>query len=92
MTLLLTNDEVSRALTPEGTVAATERIYRELAGGAAVNRPRTQTYLPAESREHPGFRYRMKTQEGGSLSSGVWALRVTSDSVVRRILDTVQAP
>ncbi len=79
MTLLLTNAEVERSLTPEAAIRSTERIYRELAEGAAVNRPRTQTYLPAESREHPGFRYRMKTQEGGSLSTGVWALRLTSD-------------
>jgi alanine dehydrogenase len=79
MTLLLTNDDVEKALTPEAAIASTEQIYRELAEGAAVNRPRTQTYLPAESREHPGFHYRMKTQEGGSLNTGVWALRVTSD-------------
>jgi alanine dehydrogenase len=79
MTLLLNNDEVERALTPEDTVAATEQIYRELAEGAAINRARSQTYLPAESRENPGFQYRMKTQEGGSLDTGVWALRITSD-------------
>ena len=79
MTLLLTNDDVERALTPEDAIASTERIYRELAENAAINRPRSQTYLPAQSLENPGFQYRMKTQEGGSLSTGVWALRVTSD-------------
>jgi len=35
--------------------------------------------MPVESKEHPGFRYRMKTQEGSGESSGVWALRITSD-------------
>ncbi len=79
MTLLLTNEEVEQVLTPEDTIAATESIYRELANGAALNRPRTQTYLPVESKEHPGFKYRMKSQEGGSSESGVWALRITSD-------------
>ncbi len=79
MTLLLTNDEVEQALTPQDAIAATESIYRELAEGKALNRPRSQVYLPAESREHPGFHYRMKTQEGGSLDCGVWALRITSD-------------
>jgi alanine dehydrogenase len=79
MTLLLNNADVERALTAEDSIAATEEIYRELAQDAAINRPRTQTYLPAESRENPGFQYRMKTQEGGSLSTGVWALRITSD-------------
>lgn len=77
--LLLTNEEVEQALTPQDAIAATESIYRELAEGTALNRPRSQVYLPAESREHPGFKYRMKTQEGGSLECGVWALRITSD-------------
>ena len=79
MTLLLNNDEVERALTPQDAIAATECIYRELAEGKAINRPRSQTYMPVESKDHPGFRYRMKTQEGSGVSSGVWALRITSD-------------
>jgi ornithine cyclodeaminase/alanine dehydrogenase-like protein (mu-crystallin family) len=79
MTLLLTNEEVEQALTPQDAISATESIYRELAEGKALNRARSQVYLPAESRKNPGFHYRMKTQEGGSLDCGVWALRVTSD-------------
>lgn len=79
MTLLLNNEEVERALTPEDAISATESICRELAEGKAVNRPRSQTYMPVESKEHPGFRYRMKTQEGSGVESGVWALRITSD-------------
>jgi alanine dehydrogenase len=79
MTLLLTNEEVDRALTPQDAIAATECIYRELAESQAVNRPRSQTYMPVESKEHPGFRYRFKSQEGSSAQTGVWALRITSD-------------
>jgi ornithine cyclodeaminase/alanine dehydrogenase-like protein (mu-crystallin family) len=79
MTLLLTNEEVERALTPEDAIAATECIYRELAEGKAINRSRSQTYMPVESKEHPGFHYRFKSQEGASEQSGVWALRITSD-------------
>ena len=79
MTLLLTNDDVERALTPADAIVATECVYRELVEGQAINRPRSQTYLPVESREHPGFRYRFKSQEGSSVASGVWALRITSD-------------
>ena len=79
MTLLLNNEEVEKALTPQDAIEATESIYRELAEGQAVNRPRTQTYLPVESKEHPGFHYRFKSQEGSSPKCGVWALRVTSD-------------
>jgi ornithine cyclodeaminase/alanine dehydrogenase-like protein (mu-crystallin family) len=79
MTLLLTNEEVAKALTPRDAIEATESIYRELAEGKAVNRPRSQTYLPVESKSHPGFCYRFKSQEGGSQESKVWALRITSD-------------
>jgi len=79
MSLLLSNDDVERALTPEDAIAATETIYRELAEGLAINRARSQTYMPVESKEHPGFHYRFKSQEGSGVSSGVWALRVTSD-------------
>src|SRR5437763_5126652 len=79
MTWLLNNDEVEKALTPADTIAATESVYRELADGAAFNRARSQVYLPVESKENPGFRYRFKSQEGGSPGTGVWALRITSD-------------
>ena len=40
MTLLLTNEEVEQALTPQDAIAATESIYRELAEGKALNRAR----------------------------------------------------
>src|SRR5207244_8774464 len=49
------------------------------AEGAALNRARSQVYLPVESTANPGFRYRFKSQEGGSPGTGVWALRITSD-------------
>src|ERR1700761_5074157 len=77
--LLLNNEEVERALTPQDAIASTEAIYRELAEGKAINRPRSQTYFPVESNEHPGFQYRFKSQEGAGVASGVWALRITSD-------------
>jgi alanine dehydrogenase len=79
MTLLLSNEEVDKALTHADALAATEAILGELAVGKAINRPRSQTYMPVESKEHPGFKYRFKSQEGGGVGSGVWALRITSD-------------
>jgi alanine dehydrogenase len=79
VTLLLNNQEVERALDHQDALEATEAILGELARGEAVNRPRTQTYMPVESKENPGFRYRFKSQEGGGVGSGVWALRITSD-------------
>src|SRR2546426_10261854 len=79
MTLLLNNDEVEKALTPADTIAATEAAYGDLAEGVALNRASSKVYLPAESKNNPGFRYRFKSQEGGSPGTGVWALRITSD-------------
>ena len=79
MTLLLSNADVEQAITPQDTIDATEQIYRELAEGVALNRARSQVYLPSESKNNPGFQYRFKSQEGGSPGTGVWALRVTSD-------------
>ena len=79
MTLLLSNADVEQAITPQDTIDATEQIYRELADGVALNRARSQVYLPSESKNNPGFQYRFKSQEGGSPGTGVWALRVTSD-------------
>ncbi|HWF09800.1 MAG TPA: ornithine cyclodeaminase family protein [Bryobacteraceae bacterium] len=77
--ILLSNEDVEKALTPEDAIAATETIYRELAEGKAINRPRSQTYMPVESVNNPGFKYRFKSQEGSGVASGVWALRITSD-------------
>src|SRR5437867_8528387 len=79
MTLLLNNDEVEKVLTPEISIQATEAIYRELAEGTAYIRPGSQVDVTAESKNHPGFHYRFKSQEGGSPGTGVWALRITSD-------------
>jgi len=79
VTLLLNNQEIEQALTVEDAIAATESIYREIAEGKAINRPRTMTYLPTHSKANPDFQYRCKSQEGGSAQCGVWALRITSD-------------
>ena len=46
MTLLLSNEDVEKALTPGDTIAATEQIYRELADGVALNR-RAEPGLPS---------------------------------------------
>ena len=53
MTLLLTNEEVERSLTPEDAILATESIYRELADGRAVNRPRSPNVYYHLSHDQP---------------------------------------
>lgn len=76
---VLSNADLEQVLTAEECMDALETSYRELAVGRAANRPRNHTYFPVESEQYPGFRFRFKSQEGGSVSSGVWALRITSD-------------
>jgi ornithine cyclodeaminase/alanine dehydrogenase-like protein (mu-crystallin family) len=76
---VLSNEDVEAVLGVEDTLDALEQAYKEYALGEAANRPRTHTYFPVEDDRYPGFRFRFKSQEGGSVSSGVWALRITSD-------------
>lgn len=76
---ILSNADVEQVLTIDECLTALETAYVELATGKAANRPRNHTYFPVEDPRFPGFRYRFKSQEGGTVSSGVWALRITSD-------------
>lgn len=76
---ILSNADVEQVLTADECLSALETAYLEFAAGKAANRPRNHTYFPVEDSRFPGFRYRFKSQEGGNLSSGVWALRITSD-------------
>jgi alanine dehydrogenase len=76
---ILSNADVEQVLTADECLSALETAYVELANGLAANRPRNHTYFPVEDSRYPGFRYRFKSQEGGNVSSGVWALRITSD-------------
>jgi ornithine cyclodeaminase/alanine dehydrogenase-like protein (mu-crystallin family) len=83
---VLANEDVERVLDPEECLNVLEVAYREHATGAAANRPRNHTYFPVEDPRFDGFRYRFKSQEGGNVSSGVWALRITSDMVGTEML------
>jgi ornithine cyclodeaminase/alanine dehydrogenase-like protein (mu-crystallin family) len=76
---ILSNGDVEQVFDVGECMAALETAYRELALGQGANRPRNHTYFPAEDPDHPGFRFRFKSQEGGTVTSGVWALRITSD-------------
>jgi alanine dehydrogenase len=89
--LVLSNEDVESVLTVEDCMSSLETAYKEFANGHAANRARTHTYFPVEDAHHPGFRFRFKSQEGGSVSSGVWALRITSDMVgVERLANGVE--
>ena len=79
--LVLSNEDVEVVLTLEDCLSSLEAAFVELSDQRAANRERTHTYFPVEDERHPGFRYRFKSQEGGGVSGGVWALRITSDMV-----------
>ena len=76
---ILENDHVKEVIRKDDTLESLETAYKELVQGKGANRPRNHTYFPVEHPDHPGYQYRFKSQEGGNVSSGVWALRITSD-------------
>src|SRR6185503_11082798 len=78
MTLILTNEDVQKALSIKECLDVMEDSYREQAASRAVNRPTTHSYLPHSL---PNSTYSFKSVDGGVGKYGVLALRVTSDVV-----------
>lgn len=78
---ILSNADVQQVLTAEDCMSVLKTAYEEYTLGKAANRPRNHTYFPVMDERFPGFQYRFKSQEGGNVASGVWALRITSDMV-----------
>lgn len=76
--LLLDNDDVASILDVDECMAALERAYRAMAGGASVERPRSQIRVPLDE---PGVTYCFKSMEGALLGDGYITLRITSDAV-----------
>jgi ornithine cyclodeaminase/alanine dehydrogenase-like protein (mu-crystallin family) len=85
---ILSNADVEQLLSAQDVIDVLEVAYRELALDRGANRPRNHTYFPVEDTDHPGFRFRFKSQEGGNVSSGVWGTRITSDMVGVETLPT----
>lgn len=76
--MILNNEEVSTVLSMENCLRHLEAAYKDLADGAAVNRPRSDLYLP--STVSSGV-YCFKTMEGGLTREKVVALRLNSDVI-----------
>ena len=73
--LLIGNDVTAEVLRMSDVVTVLERAYRELAAGEAICRPRIDMRFPVgEDRV-----YQWGTMEGGSASSGYYAIRMKSD-------------
>jgi alanine dehydrogenase len=76
--IILNNDEVSALLSMKNCLRHLEAAYKELAEGIAVNRPRSDLYLPSTTN---GGVYCFKTMEGGLTRERVVALRINSDVI-----------
>src|SRR3990172_4041563 len=76
--LILNNEEIEALLSVEQALRWMEKAYREQAEGKAVNRPRTDMYLPSTTE---GGVYVFKSMEGGLQESKVVALRLNSDVI-----------
>src|SRR5918994_2048549 len=80
MTLIINNDDVSRLLTMDDTIAVLEKTYLDVATTEAVCRPRVDIRIPTKD---PAKNYQWGTMEGGS-TSGYFAIRMKSDVVYER--------
>ena len=78
MTLVLSNDDVAKALNIDDCLKIMEESYREQAASRAVNRPTCHSYLPHSMANST---YSFKSVDGGVGKYGVLALRITSDVV-----------
>ena len=76
--LILSNEEIESLLTVDLALKCLERAYIGQAQGTAVNRPRSDLYLPGV---HEGSVYAFKTMEGGLVESKIVALRLNSDII-----------
>ena len=65
-----------------------EEAFRELACSRAVNRPRSHTYM---INDNPNDFYVFKSVEGGVSKLQTYAIRLTSDRVVNRIVQGVSS-
>lgn len=74
--LLIDNDAVSAVLTMERTLAVLEESYRGIAAGDTICRPRIDMRFPGGDGSTV---YQWGTMEGGSVSSGFFAIRIKSD-------------
>ncbi|HEY7316316.1 MAG TPA: ornithine cyclodeaminase family protein [Candidatus Binatia bacterium] len=76
--IILTNEDISAVLSMDQCLRFLERAYLEQAQGTAVNRPRSDLYLPATT---SGGVYCFKTMEGALTEEKVVALRLNSDVI-----------
>ena len=84
MTLLLTNQDVREVLTMDICIEVLEEAFCELGYGRAINRPRSHTYM---LNDDPNDFYVFKSVEGGVSKLQTYAIRLSSDRVVNKIVE-----
>ncbi|MCL5960407.1 MAG: ornithine cyclodeaminase family protein, partial [Chloroflexi bacterium] len=84
MTLLLTNADVAKIIDMRRCLEVLEEAYKDLGRDEAVNRIRSDMYVPTPK---PGAYYLLKTMEGAVVRQGVSAIRISSDIWVERDVD-----
>src|SRR5437763_335573 len=77
MTLLLTNDDVERALTMRDCIDVLERAYPELGEGIGVSRTVSQIFTRTAHSEDA--LYSFKSMDGVAPFAGIAATRITSE-------------
>jgi ornithine cyclodeaminase/alanine dehydrogenase-like protein (mu-crystallin family) len=78
MTLILNNAEIESLLDMRQVIDTLEQAYRAMGEQRALNRPRTDLYLPGLT---PTSSYAFKSMEGAYPDGGVVALRLCSDTI-----------
>ena len=84
MTLFLNNDHISQVLTMKDTIDALEQAYKDLVEGTATCRARIDMRIPTDD---PTKLYQWGTMEGGSSTSGYFAIRMKSDIVYETVYE-----
>lgn len=77
--LVLSNEEIDSILTVDSCLGSLERAYKSWSQGKAINRPRSDMYLPATTTNGV---YAFKSMEGGLSDPPVVALRLNSDVIL----------
>jgi hypothetical protein len=76
--MILNNEEISAVLSMENCLRFLENAYKDQAQGTAINRPRSDMYLPATT---SGGVYCFKTMEDALSQEKVMALHLNSDVI-----------
>ncbi len=82
MTLILSNDDVEKALTMADCITALENTYRHVAQGQALTGRRSDVMTPTEPYQGEEASYLLKIMNGADAKLGIAALRLTSEIMI----------